>query len=137
MKNLEFIAEIYQGYIVPPAYLHDFMKAHESKQVRIILTENLKKRSLPQNSFYWSVIIPHVRQFRMDNGDTVSIEQVHEDLIAEFSPLNERKNLDGRMHFSSTRTHEMNKKEFSDYVTAIMARLSEFGCHIPLEGEAS
>ena len=116
-----------------------FMRAHAGKKVRIMLSENIAKRSLQANSFYWACVVPAVREFRMDNGDTVSNEQVHEDLIAEFAPQIECRALDpkagkaiGRRY---KRTSEMDKKEMADYIDAIRTRLAAFVFHIPVEGE--
>ena len=135
MRALEFIATIRGGVIVPPQGLSTFMHAHEEKEVRIILSENTKRRSLNQNSFYWGVIIPLVRQFRTGNGDTVSADQVHEDLLNEFSPTMVSMTLTGKVFYRHKRSHEMSKPEMSDYIAAITARLAEFGHHIIMQGE--
>lgn len=136
MANIEFIAVIENGKIIPPAGMFPYFKAHHNKIVKITLSENIKKRSLSQNSFYWGIIVPEVRQFRMDNGDTVSTNQAHEDLMAEFSPQVASKNLKGETIWRAMRTHEMNTKQMSDYSTAIIVRLGEFGYNFPMEGEA-
>lgn len=135
MKAIEFIGIVESGRITPPAGLRPFMKEHENKQVRIILSQNVKRRSLSQNSFYWSVVVPTVCQLRMDNGDTVSTEQAHEDLIAEFSTSVPGKTLKGFRTWHKKRTSEMSKEEMVNFCEAIIARLAEFGCFIKLEGD--
>lgn len=97
------------------------------KKLRLTLVEAKEKRSLDQNALYWAAIIPHVRQVRFDAGDPVSEEQVHEDLLSEFAPRVESKKLDGSIVIRAMRSKEMSVPQFSDYVTAIIARMAEFG----------
>lgn len=135
-RAIEFLADIKEGKLVTPKHLAAFFNAREGKQVKAILSEDIKRRSLNQNSYLHGVIIPHVREFRMEQGDTVSLEQVKEDLIAEFSPINiEWKTLNGVKLYRQKRTHELTTQEMNNFITAITARLAEFGFTIPLEGE--
>lgn len=97
------------------------------KRMTLELREYQEKRSLDQNALLWSCINPHVRMVRFNFGDPVTIEQVHEDLLAEFAPTVECKKLDGTTYTRPMRSKEMSVKQFNDYVTAIQARMAQFG----------
>lgn len=96
------------------------------KKVLLSLAEAKDKRSLDQNALYWSAIVPHVRNFRLEMGDPVSIDQTHEDLLAQFAPVVESKRMDGTSYIRPMRSKEMNVEQFSAYVTAIIAAMAQF-----------
>ena len=97
------------------------------RRMTLELKEYQEKRSNDQNALLWSAINPHVRMVRFNFGDPVTMEQVHEDLLAEFAPTVQCKKLDGTYYWRPMRSKEMSVKQFNDYVTAIQARMAEFG----------
>lgn len=103
------------------------------KKLRFTFEEAGEKRSLDQNSYLYGVVEPHVRTVRMEGGDPVSLKKVHEDLIEEFAPMIEGTKLDGSKHMRHKRTHEFSVSEMADYITAISARMAEFGNPVPTE----
>lgn len=107
------------------------LKELSGKKASIELAEAKDKRSLDANALYWSVVLPLVRSFRLEQGDAVSIEDCHEDLLSEFAPLVERKSLDGSTKFVPMRSKHMNVEEFSKYILSIEVRLNEFGIYFP------
>lgn len=122
-------------YITPEGKLPDTIRVRlqqviptfAGKRMTLELKEYQEKRSLDQNALLWSKINPHVRMVRFNFGDPVTMEQVHEDLLAEFAPTVECKKLDGTLYSRPMRSKEMSVKQFNDYVTAICARMAEFG----------
>jgi hypothetical protein len=104
-----------------------------NKKVRLALEEAKEKRSLDQNALYWGVVIPLVRQFRLDQGDPVTDEQAHDDLLAEFAPRVATKKLDGTTELLPLRSRKMNVTQMATYITAIEGRLSQFGIHLPAD----
>lgn len=108
------------------------LKELAGKKCTIELLEAKDKRSLNANAFYWSVVLPIVRQFRLEQGDAVSIEQIHEDLLSEFAPLVESKLLDGAIKLVPKRSKNMNVEEFSNYLRAIEVRLNQFSIYLPV-----
>lgn len=115
--------------------LKRIIPAYAGKKMRLTLQEVKDKRSLSANNYYWVAIVHHVRQVRFDNGDPVSIEQCHEDLLAEFSPRIVRKYISNKGEYLPKRSKEMNVKEFADYITAITAAMAAFGSPVPMREE--
>lgn len=101
------------------------------KRIKISVSEWKEKRSLDQNALYWAAIVPHVRKVRFDNGDPLTIEQVHEDLLEQFAPAVEAKRLDGTVYTRPMRSKEMSVGQMAEYITAITACMAEFGYPVP------
>lgn len=120
---------------MPDAIAHVFTNAllsFSGKKVRISIEEAKTIRSLDQNSYYWGVIVPHVRKVRFDMGDPTTVEQTHEDLLAQFAPSKEARKLNGETYERPMRSKEMSVNEMSQYVTAITACMAEFGHPVPM-----
>lgn len=107
------------------------LKELAGKKAVIKLEEAKDKRSNDANAFYWSCVVPLVRQFRLEQGDAVSLEDVHEDLLSEFSSLVERKMMDGTVKLVPKRSKHMTVEEFHKYILAIEVRLNEFSIYFP------
>jgi hypothetical protein len=111
--------------------LTNALKELAGKKCTIELKEAKDKRSLDSNSYYWGVIIPAVRAFRLEQGDACSPDDIHEDLLACFSPLVERKSLSGDIKLLPLRSSAMDKEQFHKYMLTIESSLSEFGVVLP------
>lgn len=107
--------------------------SYAGKKLRLSIVEAKDKRSLDQNAYYWVAIVPHVRKIRFDMGDPVSLENVHEDLLAEFAPMVWRSKLLGKSYQRPMRSKEMNVEEMANYITAITARMAEIGNPVPVK----
>lgn len=107
---------------------------YAGKKMTLEITEAKDKRSLDANAYYWGVIVPHVRKVRYEAGDPLSVDAVHEDLLAQFAPLVDGKRLDGTEYKRNMRSKAMNVAQFAEYCTAITATMAEFGSPVPLEG---
>ena len=102
------------------------------KKIRLYIEEAKEKRSLNQNSYYRGFVLTHVRQVRFENGDPVSLDKCHEDLLAEFAPYIQGTTVTGRSYSRPMRTHEMSVQEMATFITAITAMMANFGMSIPL-----
>lgn len=102
------------------------------KWIKIAVCERKEKRSLDQNSYYWGVIVPHVRKVRFEMGDPLTIEQVHEDLLAQYSPSVTMKRMDGAFYTRPLRSKEMYVAEMAAYITAITETMASFGFPVPI-----
>lgn len=105
------------------------------KKVELSIGEAKDKRSLDQNAYYWTVVVPHVQKVRLENGDPVTEDTVHEDLLFEFSPRVDGKCIKINNGKRPMRSKEMSVKEFSDYVTAITSAMAAFGNPVPTRKE--
>jgi hypothetical protein len=83
------------------------------------------KRSNPQNSYYWSVIVHEIKVALKEMGTRMDNEQVHEFLKFHFNKQyihNEHGEVITEYGGSTT---GMNKEEFSEYINSIMEWASE------------
>lgn len=115
--------------------LANVLPSYAGKKVRLSIDEAKDKRSLDQNAYMHGVIIAHVRKVRFDNGDPVSIEQAHEDLLKQFAPTVECRTIKGEIYTRPMRSKEMSVKEMADYLTAITAFMANFGAPVPIQGD--
>ena len=64
--------------------LIDAIKSFEGQQVVVRIEKAKKKRSNPQNAFWWSVVIPIMQQALKDAGHLMTKEQTHDLLKLRF-----------------------------------------------------
>lgn len=135
MRNLTF--KVLDTGKLPEGVKHTLsvlFPTYAGKVLRLSISEAKDKRSLDQNSYYWVAIVPHMRKYRFECGDALSIEQVHEDMLEQFAPLVTAKRPDGRLYTRSKRSKEMDVSEMAQYITAITAWLATEGWPVPMEG---
>ena len=94
-----------------------------------------KKRSNPQNAYYWSCIIPLVTDGLKNLGHTWSEDDVHDVLKGLF--LKRKKELpNGEIVETVGSTRKLTIEEFGEYIERIAQWSSEYlGCIIPKPGE--
>jgi len=107
------------------------LKSLAGLKCTIELAEAKDKRSNDANAYYWGVLIPAVREFRLEQGEACSPDDIHEDLLAVYSPLVERKALDGSIKMLPLRSSAMNKEQFFKYCMTIEVALADFGIILP------
>ena len=100
---------------------------YADKLVRFSIEEAKEKRSLDQNAYYWVAIVPAVRAYRLELGDPLSKEQIHEDLLSQFAPTVTGKKLDGTIYTRPMRSKEMSVNEMATYLTAITGWMATEG----------
>jgi hypothetical protein len=122
-KNRDLISEVIQSL--------------EGKDIIITIEKKKKKRSNPQNSFYWSVVLPMMQTGFYNNlGEHVGIQEAHEFLKARFL-FREVVNQElGEVIKLSKSTTELSTIEWEEYMDSIRAFSTEFlGIQIPLPNE--
>lgn len=95
------------------------------------LKQRKEKRNLDQNAFYWGVIIPEVRKYKLEQGDAMCEDEIHEELLNIFAPRQEKVDMMGNPYNCILRSSKMDVQQFSLYCTAIIAKMAEFGHPIP------
>jgi hypothetical protein len=66
--------------------IKDFCKAWNDCLITVTLHKKRNKRSNPQNSYYWSVIIPILQNgFKVEWGEIHTKQEVHEFLLTNFN----------------------------------------------------
>lgn len=89
------------------------------------------KRSNPQNSYYWGVVIPMIRQAFYDLGHELSAEETHEFLKGKFN-CKQVVGDGGEVVEIPLSTASLNKTDFGEYLEKIQRFASEFlGLVIP------
>lgn len=85
------------------------------------------KRSNPQNSYYWGVVIPICADFLGYSAD-----EMHFEFASRFIPEREYEGIDGASRIAPRSTAKLNTQEFTDYIEQIRVFMaSTFGCNIP------
>ncbi len=115
----------------------DALKQFESKEVDITIGKAKKKRSNPENRYYWGVVIPLIKSGLKDiTGETYTNQQVHEVLKHRF--LKEDIHLnDGEFLERVKSTSELSTFEMEEYLELCRTFAQEFlGVTIALPNES-
>ena len=108
----------------------------ESDRLRVIIEKVYSKRSGQQNRYYWGVVISVLLFEVQAQGNEISRDELHEELLKMFAPKKEIKNKNGEFFEVPMRSHEMNRSEMSDYTESVRRWAADFwGCNIPDPGE--
>ncbi len=111
--NLPFVATVSEGRLIHdfPERFARYLMTLEGKRVNILVTKFKKKRSLPQNSYYWSVIIDILsREFGYES------EEIHLMLREKFLRIYDDKHPDFVIARSTTK---LTTVEFVEYIEKI------------------
>lgn len=109
----------------------------ENKEIVIRIERKKKKRSNPQNAFYWGVCLPLMQQALKESGNLMTLNDVHELLKLRFLKetilVNEET---GQIVERIKSTTELSTSQFMDYMAEITVFASEyFGVEIPQPNE--
>lgn len=96
----------------------------------IILKERKHIRSIPQNAWYWSCIVPALQEALKEQGELVTGEGAHEIMKSRFLKTETRivNEITGeeeqQLHVRSTA--ELNTKEFAEYCDHCIRFIAEW-----------
>lgn len=107
--------------------------AFPDKQITIEVTRKKKKRSNPQNAYYWAVVVQMVRLGIIDMGERVTIKQAHDVLKNRFLKETKVDGESGEIILEYTRsTSDLSTLEMLDYIAQCQQFASEYlGVTIP------
>jgi hypothetical protein len=136
--NYEIRSEVKNGILTRNRnLLSDAIATFEGKQVVIKIEKAKKKRSSPQNSYLWGVVIPIVQNTLKEVGHTLTKEQTHDLLKLKF--LKEILIVDESTGETIERiksTTELSTSQMMDYFAEIKEWVFDFfGVHIPEPNE--
>ena len=117
--------------------LSDVIKSLEGKDIIITIEKKRKKRSNPQNAYYWGIVLPMMQTGFYNNlGEHVGIQEAHEFLKGRFL-FREVVNQElGEVIKLSKSTTELSTIEWETYMDQIRAFSTEFlGINIPLPND--
>lgn len=115
----------------------DAIRSFEGKDVLITFEKPKKKRSNPQNAFYYGVIIPIVQNALRDAGYIMTNEATHDLIKLKFLKEVILTNEDtGEVVERVKSTTELSTSQFMDFVAEISIFTNEyFGVIIPSQNE--
>lgn len=137
-QHIEFTGIVENGHL-PDAtrqQIASTLKKVEGKRITIAISEMKRARSLSQNAFYWSVVVPQVQDMFTDNGMDADSEEVHSYLkehvgglkVILTEPSGGKKTVPGS-------SRKLTTGQWEDYMTKIRAWAAQFNVHIPLPNE--
>jgi hypothetical protein len=95
-----------------------------------------KKRSLDQNGYYWSCVVPHVRDGMINEGWRMNIEQTHNELKERFLQEEIVNEVTGEIKTIQRDTKGLSTVEFEEYLAKIKEMAAEYlSITIPDPGE--
>jgi hypothetical protein len=127
---MKFYGKIESGKMVLQSRwrMAEWLAGQKDMPVEIVIRRIRKGRSLPQNSYYWGVVIPILSQHLGYEKD-----EMHEALKFEFLKIH-----DDRPLATARSTTDLSTTEFKTYIEQIQRWAAEFhGCYIPDPGEGT
>lgn len=91
-----------------------------------IRIEKANQRSLPQNSFYWGIVIPFVQDGLKHLGHDITKEETHEFLKSKFNYYEIVNENTGECVSIPKSTKRLSKIEFGEYIAKIQQFAAEF-----------
>lgn len=144
-NKITLFASVIDGKTVRyPAKMTEFILQMKVDRVRITIQPDRRRRTNPQNAYYWGVVIPHVIAGLQDAGNgwlSAKNEQhcqtVHKMLAEKFLDNGTEMILPtGEKFKGDPSTSGLDTMEFSDYVEKIRAWSVEFfNLYIPDPGD--
>lgn len=93
-------------------------RLNTSKRITLTIKVHYKRRSNPQNAYYWGVIIPLVTEGINHFGNAFTPEETHEFLKAKFNSR-QVEVIDGHYLDMPQSTSKMDTREFMDFIERI------------------
>lgn len=128
--NGRIVATDHRGYAA-------HLQAYDGKAIRITLEPATRRRSTPQNAYYWAVVVPMVRDGIKDaTGDAYTLDEVHEFLKSKFNSVPMVNQSTGEMEHIARSTASLKVGQMMDYLAMIQRWSLEFlGVTIPNPNE--
>ena len=136
MKKITLVSHVENGNLKRNRNLiKDAIRTFEGKDIEVTLQRKRKRRSNPQNSYYWGIVLPLVQEgLKEATGEVRDFNSIHyQILLPLLAPKREIINTDTGMIISEKITSsEMTTPEFSEFVMEIQKWSAEFlGINIP------
>jgi hypothetical protein len=109
---------------------------HTGKDICITIERKRKKRSLNQNAYYWSVVIPAIRKMLEEYGNEVDDEETHSFLKEHVGKLTGSVvDSVGRRVAVTKSSASLTTAEFESYLLRVTAWAAQEGVIIPAPNE--
>lgn len=115
--------------------MYDWAQKNIGKKLKIVIARAGSKRSLPQNAYYWGVVVEEVRLGLLNLGHQLTKDETHYWLKFKFNPIwipNEH----GEGEPIAGTTTTLTKTGFAEYIDKIIQWAAEYlSIQIPLPNE--
>jgi hypothetical protein len=129
MEAIDWFGEVKEDgtmHIRNRAAFNRYLLSFKGKQVRITIEKLKKKRSNPQNRFYWGIVVPLVKDGLINAGyELLSSENVHDFLKGQFLKGENINKDTGDILTYTKSTTELSTSEFMDFIAAIQQWAAE------------
>lgn len=129
----EFILYIKDGEITNKSVVRDRFKSLQDGRY-LLSIKSQKKRSLPQNAYYWGIVVPMVKQGLREAGydEVKTNDDAHEVLKHLFLKKEIRSSVDDNAIIIAGSTAELKTVEFNEFLEAVWKWSAEYlGIEIP------
>lgn len=130
MKKISIISSVVNGNLKRNRTLiTNAIKSFEGKDVLITIERNRKKRSNPQNAYYWGVVLPILQAgLHEATGETRDINSIHYQIVLPLlAPKRQIVNKDtGEVIVESMTSSELTTTEFCEFIISIQKWGAEF-----------
>lgn len=142
VKSLEFIGKVNESGRLDRANheaIGNLLRGLPDAWVQITIRQLAKKRTLRQNAYYWSTVVPVIQSILVKEGNEVTAEDSHEfakEHIAGSIFVRSIVLLDSEGKVKSRKTimrssTDASVEEMGDYLEKCIAFCAEHGCVVP------
>jgi hypothetical protein len=116
--------------------MQEALRLFDNEDVTIIIEKTKRKRSGPQNAFYWGCVLPYITWGIIELGNEWTDEDSHILMRSKFLQKAILINDDGEFVTKTKSTTELDTVQWEEYITKIRAWASEMlNIEIPLPNE--
>lgn len=136
---IDFVLHIKGGAITNKSVVRDRFNNLQDGRYQVTI-KSIKKRSLPQNKYYWGIVVPMVKQGLREAGydEVKTNEDAHEVLKHLFLKKEIRSTLDDNAIVIAGSTAELKTVEFNAFLEDVWKWSSEYlGVVIPAPNQQS
>lgn len=113
-----------------------WVKQHANHNITLSIDVRKKKRSNHQNAYYWSIVVPMIKDALIALGHTVTLEESHEMLKARFNYKEIVNEETGEVVQLPLSTTKLNTVDFCEYIERIQHFAAQFlNINIPSPNE--
>ena len=127
-EKITYATEIKNGVIQSTNYSLLLLGKYEPTKVMCEISPIRSQRSIAQNSWYWSQIIPAIQSFAEHTGHSQG--EIDRFLEHEFCPRYVKK-MFGKERVFVKHCKELSKGEFIEFAEKVRAFVADFGITIP------
>ena len=136
MAKIKIHTKVENGITKHNYQIREAIRKFEGQHLTIVLYKSEKKRSNEQNSFYWGVIVPIMKQGLLDCGYRMTIDEVHEYIKGKFCITEKVNEETGEIISFAGSTTDLSTTDFMAMFEEIKQFAAEFlNTEIPDPGE--